>query len=446
MRDYLGQYILFQEINVGDSDQRSGVENAPAAVTSSAGNGASPNKSSKAGAGADSSSTTTGRRKPPQRSSDKGKTVAGTKKGSDDKETRTARPFPAASFKDSLIIAETIQKIGSGQKVRRLTLFESLDKSPESGPSRQLVTNSGAYGLTIGSYKADFLELTPDGRIATDPDAALGDKLKARFRLAIERIEWFKKLYDTYAGLKLPAVSVLRDFLRDEGLAAEWLDECVSTFIVNCKDLGILRDIAGAERLITLDHALEELVRQSPPTAPRSASASNLRIAVEEGWDKKCFYITPIGDDGSEERRHADLFMSSLIEPALEPLGLQVVRADQIGNAGMITSQVLEHIKRCRLAIADMSLRNPNVFYEMALRHAARLPTVQLIRRSDRLPFDLNQVRTVVIDTTDIYSLVPKLDVYRSEIQSQARSAIEDPAGVSNPITVFYPEFFKEGA
>src|SRR5437867_3895594 len=110
----------------------------------------------------------------------------------------------------------------------------------------------------------------------------------------------------------------------------------------------------------------------------------------------------------------------------------------------MITSQVIEHLKRCRLAIADMSLGNPSVFYEMALRHSKRLPTVQLIRKADDLPFDLNQVRTVVIDTTDIYSLVPKLEVYRSELQTQARSALEDPGGVSNPITVFYPDFFKD--
>ena len=82
----------------------------------------------------------------------------------------------------------------------------------------------------------------------------------------------------------------------------------------------------------------------------------------------------------------------------------------------MITSQVLEYLKKSKLAIADLSYLNPNVFYEVALRHALRLPVVQLIRKADRLPFDVNQTRTITIDTTDIYSLIPKIQTYRSEI------------------------------
>jgi hypothetical protein len=60
-------------------------------------------------------------------------------------------------------------------------------------------------------------------------------------------------------------------------------------------------------------------------------------------------------------------------------------------------------------------------------------------RAADRIPFDLNQSRTVVIDTTDTYSLVPRLDSYRSEIASQVRRALESPDSVDNPITAFHP-------
>lgn len=145
----------------------------------------------------------------------------------------------------------------------------------------------------------------------------------------------------------------------------------------------------------------------------------------------------------TEERKHSDLFISSLVQPALDELGLKVVRADQIGEPGMITTQVLEYLKLSKLAIADLSYLNPNVFYEVALRHALRLPVVQLIRKADKLPFDVNQSRTLVFDTTDIYSLIPKLQTYRSEIANQARKAIEDPESVGNPVSVFYPAFYK---
>lgn len=354
---------------------------------------------------------------------------------------RVSRPFPAASFEDSLVVANAIQQLGGDPKVRRITIFEHLKKSPDSGPSRQLVTNSSAYGITIGSYQAEYLELTAEGAIASNPDAQAGEQFKARLKLAIEGIEPFKKLFDKYAGAKLPAIVVLRDFLKENAVGDEWLEECISLFIVNCKYVGVLREVAGAERLLTPDHAIEEAIKGKP--AASITFPPVVHVTANNDWSKKCFYITPIGKEGSEERKHADLFMASLIQPAIEPLGLEVIRADQIGEPGMIASQVLQHLKHCALAIADMSHRNPNVFYEMGLRHASRLPLVQLIRKADDLPFDINQVRSVIVDTTDIYSLVPKLQVYISEIQTQARRAIEDPAAIGNPITVFYPEFFN---
>jgi hypothetical protein len=165
-------------------------------------------------------------------------------------------------------------------------------------------------------------------------------------------------------------------------------DECVDTFTVNVKDLDLLRTIGGAETLVSIRQVLDELPDEDTAATESPSGSSSTVVktvvvgtAVPGDWQKICFYITPIGADDSQERKHADLFMSSLVQPALEELGLTVVRADQIGEPGMITSQVLEYLKRSRLAVADLSYLNPNVFYEVALRHALRLPVVQLIRK-----------------------------------------------------------------
>jgi hypothetical protein len=159
-------------------------------------------------------------------------------------------------------------------------------------------------------------------------------------------------------------------------------------------------------------------------------------------WAKICFYVTPIGSPGSEERRHSDLFLSSLVEPAVQEFDLKVIRADQIGKAGMITAQVIEHVVKARVVIADLSFHNPNVFYEISLRHACRLPIVQITRLADPIPFDLDQFRTVQVDTTDIYSLVPQMETYRSEIASHVRRALQSPDDLGNPLTAFYPAFW----
>jgi hypothetical protein len=264
-----------------------------------------------------------------------------------------------------------------------------------------------------------------------------------RFKLAIERIAPFKALYDGLKGNRVPATSILEDMAKDKGgVPAEDTKECVELFVVNAKYLGILKLIAGAERIIPIEHAIEELpastMNEPQPIKAATTSTPEARVLTDE-FQSVCFYITPIGDDGSEHRQHSDLFLGSLVEPALEEFGLKVLRADKIGKPGMITSQIVEHIVKARLVIADLSYHNPNVFYELALRHICRLPTVQIIRKSDKIPFDLDQFRTIQIDTTSIFTMVPNLQTYKTEIAAQVRMALKDPDSVDNPISTYYP-------
>lgn len=219
----------------------------------------------------------------------------------------------------------------------------------------------------------------------------------------------------------------------------------MDTFIVNLRFVGLLQTLSGAERIVTLDHMLDALPASTVvPLAQTSTISGEHRSLVTQEhaeFETTCFYITPIGEDGSEQRRHSDLFLGNIVEPALQPFGLRVVRADAIDKPGMITRQIIEYLLRSRLVIADLSFHNPNVFYELALRHATRLPIVQIIRAGDRLPFDVHQMRTIVIDNRDIYSLVPKIETYRSEIGNQVRRALAADTEVDTPISIYFPTF-----
>src|SRR5687768_15237059 len=146
---------------------------------------------------------------------------------------RVNRSFPAAPFEEALELPLAIQRIGSGEKVRRLTLFEQLDKSPESSQSRMMITNSSRYGLTTGSYSAEWLELTSKGRQATSGEASPREQLEARFELAIEGIPPFKLLYDRFKDHRVPTHAVMRDALAEESYQEDELQECVETFVVN---------------------------------------------------------------------------------------------------------------------------------------------------------------------------------------------------------------------
>lgn len=371
-----------------------------------------------------------------------------------EKKTRKRRNFPNVGFQECFEFAKAIYELGVGQKVRRLTVFEKIEKSPDSGPSRMLVTNTNKYGLITGSYAAEFFELTKDGALATNDDIEDPIQLKAKFDLAFSKIDIYNQLYNRFVNNKLPSHSVIGDIVSEfiSDIEKEETTAIVDTFIVNLKYLGLLKTISGAERIISIEHATDELPKNSnvPDTIGQSQiktdiidlvhTSSNNGVSKYESFENLCFYITPIGEENSEHRKHSDLFLEAIVEPALKQIGLEVKRADHIDKPGTITKQIIEYISKAKLVIADLSFHNPNVFYELALRHAFRLPTVQIIRKADRIPFDLNQTRTIVIDTTDIYSLVPKIETYRSEIANQVRQVLNDPDAVDNPIVTVFPK------
>ncbi|QKD06091.1 hypothetical protein EB235_04205 [Mesorhizobium loti R88b] len=359
------------------------------------------------------------------------------------KRSRTQRPFPASSFEEAIAFARDLHRVGSGQPVRRLTLFNDLGKAPDSGTSRMLITNSNRYGLTKGSYASEHLELTSDGLKAVDEQVPERERRRAWAKLAIQDIEPFRAVYERFVNARLPARAVLIDALKEAGVAADAAEEGVDTLVVNLRFVGLLQTLSGADRIVAVDHMLDELPATTMSALPYAAPAEQRSLVTQEHaeFDTTCFYVTPIGEAGSEQRRHSDLFLSTFVEPALQPFGLKVVRADAIEKPGMITRQIIEYLLRSRLVVADLSFHNPNVFYELALRHAARLPIVQIIRSSDRIPFDVHQMRTIPIDNTDIYSLVPKIETYRSEIGNQVRSALAADREVDTPISVYFPSF-----
>jgi hypothetical protein len=295
------------------------------------------------------------------------------------------------------------------------------------------------------------LELTPAGNEATSDETKPGKKLAARFGLAISAISPFHFLYEKIKGNKVPAKEVIADYLSEAEVADSEKAECIDTFTLNAKFLGLLRTIGASERLISIEQAVEEAPAETSTSGTPASGTESVLPAMpiippepsaqpaSEDFNKICFYITPIGNEDSEERRHADFLMEYIIKPAVKEFDLTVVRADQMGKPGMIGKQVIEHILKARLVIADLSFHNPNVFYELCLRHTTRLPTVQLKREIDKIPFDVNQYRTIPIETRDPYTLVPKLQTYTAQVANQVRRALDDSESGDNPISLYYP-------
>ena len=149
-------------------------------------------------------------------------------------------------------------------------------------------------------------------------------------------------------------------------------------------------------------------------------------------FEKICFVIAPIGGPDSETRKRSDQVLKHVIRPAAESCGYKAVRADEIDKPGLITSQVIQHVVSAPLVVADLTGVNPNVFYELAIRHALRKPLVQLIQKGDPIPFDVAATRTIYIDHKDLDSA----ESARNQIIDQIRVLENDPLGIETPISV----------
>jgi hypothetical protein len=141
--------------------------------------------------------------------------------------------------------------------------------------------------------------------------------------------------------------------------------------------------------------------------------------------------VSPIGDEGTEVRRRSNQILQHIVEPAAKECGYETVRADEISKPGMITSQVIQHLIDDPLVIADLAGHNPNVFYELAIRHAVRKPVVQLGKVGENIPFDVAQSRTIKIDHQDLDSAMRA----RQKLVDQIRAVEKNPEEADNPIS-----------
>jgi len=157
--------------------------------------------------------------------------------------------------------------------------------------------------------------------------------------------------------------------------------------------------------------------------------------------EKICFVIAPIGEPDSDIRKRSDQVFKHIIAPAVEPFGFKPIRADHISEPGIITSQVIQYVVNSPLVVADLTGRNPNVFYELAIRHAIKKPLVQLIKKGEQIPFDVAGTRTIQVDIHDLDSV----DDAKNELMSQIKSIESGKTEIDTPISVALDlKFLKE--
>lgn len=109
-----------------------------------------------------------------------------------------------------------------------------------------------------------------------------------------------------------------------------------------------------------------------------------------------CFVLMPFGNKilDAGQTVHFDAVYQQVLAPAVAQSGLEGIRADEEQIGGTIHKPMFERLLLCEYAIADLTSANPNVYYELGIRHAVRpRSTLLIFAEGTSLPFDVAPLR-----------------------------------------------------
>lgn len=169
------------------------------------------------------------------------------------KKKRRRHPFPNYSLEHTLAIAKAIAENNAGKPYSRISLADSIDRSPDARQFRDLISASSAYGLTQGGYSAPQISLTALGQSIVTP--RYDTEYREGLIKAAMNIDLFKKLFEHFDQHKIPPINNFQNTLaRDYGVDPTLTEKCVQHFLEDGKFVGLIRHSSGADR-VDVSHA-----------------------------------------------------------------------------------------------------------------------------------------------------------------------------------------------
>ena len=158
-----------------------------------------------------------------------------------------------------------------------------------------------------------------------------------------------------------------------------------------------------------------------------------------------CFVDMPFGkkpDLASGVEVDFDHIYEAAIRPAIEEAGLEPVRGDQERTGGIIQIPMFGRLLLSEYVVVDMTLANPNVFYEMGIRHTAKpFTTVPIFAAIHNIPFDVALVRSVPYNLDNGKLTDEAALALKDAILARLKEAINGPTSKDSPLFQLIPGF-----
>jgi len=293
--------------------------------------------------------------------------------------------YPRHSVRKALRIPQAIleQNAGKSCSDREAANFAGL---AYHGPSRVEISSAIKYGL---------LERPSDGQVAVTELAKKilrpqnpNDELDG-IRQALLNAPAIADVYKHYRGENIPDEQFFRNALVDTfKLPNDKVDEFRTIFQEDLGEAQLVEDVAGKKRIL-------DVARDTEPATAADQTLKKISKGVKIEHGDSCFVMMPFADPIGG-------YYKAIYEPAISKAGLKAVRADdEIFATGKIIDQVWSGINSAKVLVAELTGRNPNVFYELGLAHALDKPVVLVSSNQEDVPFDLQHIRVIYYDMRD---------------------------------------------
>lgn len=317
--------------------------------------------------------------------------------------------FPRHTLEEAIAVPKAIEEKNGGNPMRSEMLAKAVGfNQPSDWRYKGLVRSANQYGLVSGSGEKSVVSLIKTGQDIVAPSSP--DQRQEALLKAFKNVEDFKKVEEFYRGKRIPEDEYFVNTLtREFSIPRDRAERFSEVFRAN---MSFLKSFAVPT---------ETDVSQGAP------SASNVKpLARKEPGEPEqrvrefldtCFVMMPFG-------QWFDRYYQEIYIPAIKDAGFEPVRADELFSSGSVVEQIWEQIEKAKVLLADLTDRNPNVFYELGLAHAAKKPVVFTAAHLEDIPFDLRHLRVIVYEV-QAPNWAEKL---RKTITDYVRNAVKDPA------------------
>lgn len=291
--------------------------------------------------------------------------------------TTAAWAFPKNNLEDALIVAKALEEKFAGNPTKAEELVRAVGYNKVNDwRFKDLLKSSSLYGLTSGTGETATVRLVELGEDIVAPDSP--QKRQYALLNAFRTVNQFRDVEEFYKGKKIPEDEFFENTLaRNFKIPRERIKVFAKVFIENLTYLKAFR-------------ASDEQQEISEPDLHKEKDESRKEIKVSDVREflDTCFVMMPFGE--WFDRYYKDIYI-----PAIKEAGFEPVRADELFSTGSVVEQIWEQIEKSKVLLADLTGKNPNVFYELGLAHAARKPVIFTTGILDDIPFDLRHLRVI---------------------------------------------------